>query len=144
MRSRRTKSNRNREIIAFLTRLKSLANSGSTALADRSGIDENRMRTYISMVISPPSAEPKPGNRRFSPKSSTFTRNGPHMSPALIDRPENGKNLKCTFVEIRYKALRCSPRVIWSNEHKSSKISKKSQYPMYLSHHSEIEFRCIS
>ena len=90
-RTRRTESNRDREIIAFLTKLKSLANSMSPALADRPGIDENRMRTYILMAMPCPSAEPKRGNRRFLPKSSRITGNGVPMSPALTDQPQNDK-----------------------------------------------------
>ena len=58
----------------------------------------DRQKSSRVRAMSRPSTKPKPGNRRFSQKSSRFTEFRGHMGPALIDHPGIAENLTSTFV----------------------------------------------
>ena len=62
----------------------------------RSTANLRKSRTDAAMTRK--SIEPKPGNRRFSPKSSGCTQFRHPMGPALIDHPGIAENLTQTSV----------------------------------------------
>ena len=94
-----TGSKRNREIIAFFKKLRSLVTCGSSSLGDRPQIDKNHLQAQHCRAKSP--------NRNreivhFSPKSSGFIQSRLPMSLALTDQPKNDKN---GIIHIRLRAF---------------------------------------
>ena len=77
---------------AIFTKSRSPVTSASPPLANQPRIGKNRTRNSIAAAILSESIELKPGNRRFLPKSSTFTKNTRRMSPALTNRLKIGKD----------------------------------------------------
>ena len=93
-----TGSNRNRKIHAFFKKSRCRAISATSLSARRPMIGKNPRAQVQCRADRLPSTKPKPGNRRFSQKSSRFTEFRGHMGPALIDHPGIAENLTSTFV----------------------------------------------
>ena len=67
------------------------------------------------MALPRKSTEPKPGDRRFSPKSMGLINFGRPMSPALTDQPKNDKNKNTHIDAMQFKSPRGSRRRLADN-----------------------------
>ena len=99
-----TGSKRNREIIAFFTKSRSMVTSGRYLLGDRPQIDKNHVQTWQSRTFSP---DPANRNREivdFYQKSPGLSKFGRPMRPALTDQPKIAKNKNTHIDAAQFKS----------------------------------------
>ena len=101
-----TGSKRNREIFAFFTKSRSLDPGHLWELSpgwSTTNRQKSRADVKISYIFTGP-GEPKPGNRRFSPKSVVLTKFGRPMRSALTDQPKINKNKNTRIDAMQFKS----------------------------------------